>query len=338
LFQPFDVGCLLVREGSLLRRAFEIAPDYLHDAQTDPREVNLADYGFQLSRSARAIKVWLSVSYFGLGRFRRSIDRGIDLAEHAQRRIEASDDLELLSPRSLGIVCFRRTFGGETDEAKLAAWNQRLLVSLEATGRALLSSTRLRGRYALRIVVLGHTTKQEDVDWVLDWIEHVSIDREAPSLAPTPGMNRSPDVEEGWLGRAAFSPDEVRAIPLFAGLRDAWSVELARSARWRSCEPGETVVERWEQSRDFFVVVEGLVEVSGADGVVATIGPGGFFGELAALEWGADFSYSRSATVVALEPTRLAVVPPAVLNRLIGDEPSVAEPVRAALRARLDGA
>src|SRR6185503_12184388 len=102
LYQPFECGCLLVRSGRQLLDAFEIHPDYLRDAKSGvPREVNFADYGMQLSRTSHAIKVWLSIQYFGLAAFRDAIDRCIDLTAYAEERIRAMPELELMSPQSL---------------------------------------------------------------------------------------------------------------------------------------------------------------------------------------------------------------------------------------------
>src|SRR4029077_9529783 len=127
LYQPFEVGCLMVRDGQQLRRAFEITPDYLKDAQAASREVNFANYGMQLTRMARAVKVWTSVQYFGVDAFRQAVDSAIDLAKHAEERIAASPVLELLSPASLGILCFRRTFDGVADDGLIERMNGEVI-------------------------------------------------------------------------------------------------------------------------------------------------------------------------------------------------------------------
>ena len=80
LYQPFECGAVLVRDGVRLRRAFEMTPDYLKDAMVAEGEVNFADLGLQLSRMARAFKIWISIRYFGLDAFRATIDRALDLA------------------------------------------------------------------------------------------------------------------------------------------------------------------------------------------------------------------------------------------------------------------
>ena len=165
-----EVGCLLVRDGTRLAQAFQIIPDYLQDTAVGGREVNFADRGIQLTRSARALKLWLSLKFFGVDAFRAAIDRSLDLAVHAQARIEASPSLEVLSPATLGVVCFRRR-GDGLDEAALEQGNAALVPLLAWSGEGMISSTRLEGRYALRLCVLNHRSRAEDVDRVLAWLE-----------------------------------------------------------------------------------------------------------------------------------------------------------------------
>src|SRR5436190_623907 len=116
LYQPVEVGALLVRDGDRLRRSFEIHPSYLKGTEAVDREVNFSDLGVQLTRSCRALKLWISLRYFGVNAFRQAIDRCIDLALHAQRRVERSSELELMSPASLGVVALRRHPAGVDDE------------------------------------------------------------------------------------------------------------------------------------------------------------------------------------------------------------------------------
>src|SRR5262249_48611011 len=117
LYQPVEAGALLVRSGASLRRGFEIVPDFLEDVEAAEREVTFSDLGLQLTRTSRALKLWLSLSYFGVAAFRQAMDGCFDLALQAQRRIEVSGELELMTPASLGIVTFRRHPPGVDDEA-----------------------------------------------------------------------------------------------------------------------------------------------------------------------------------------------------------------------------
>ena len=195
LYQPIECGSLLVREGHLLRRAFEIEQDYLLDAAGETGEVNFGDLGLQLTRGFRALKVWLSVSHFGVAAFRAAIDNSLDLAELARRRIAGDDRLESIARGELGITCFRRRVDG--DEKEAAEANAALIAAYEATGRGLVSSTRLDGRYAVRLCVLNHTTRAEDVEAVLDFFASTPLGPRADlDGARSPHMM---DVGAGWL-------------------------------------------------------------------------------------------------------------------------------------------
>jgi aromatic-L-amino-acid decarboxylase len=188
LYQPFEAGCLLVRDAQLLERAFHVMPPYLQDTAlptadpgsgtTERLPVNFANRGIQLSRSARVLKVWLSVQTFGLAAFRDAINASLDLAQYAEARIRRSATLELLTPARLGIVCFRRRC---TD----AAWscddfNAALLHALLDAGIAMISSTRIRGAFALRFCVLNYRTRRDDIDYVVDWLESATVPLSSP--------------------------------------------------------------------------------------------------------------------------------------------------------------
>jgi glutamate/tyrosine decarboxylase-like PLP-dependent enzyme len=332
LFQPFECGCLLVRDGSALRDAFAIAPDYLQDTD-GRREVNLYDYGLQLSRAWRALKIWLSIRCFGLDAFRAAIDRGLDLAQHAERRIESSTAFELLSPASLGIVCFRRRFAGVSDELELTSLNAALNEAINASGTAFLTSTRLRGRYALRLCILNHTTTEEAVDAALDFLE-----RAEPQ--PLPGVSGLPEgrdveVKDSRLKRNRAEAAALDDVPLLRSLGTddrRWILEVAREVEVR---PGEVIVEQWDSSRDFYILLEGLVDVFDGDRRLVERRPGEHFGELAALDWGSSFGYARTATVIARGAARLLVIPYPYAHELARRFPDVDRQLRESAGDRL---
>ena len=168
LFQPFEVGCLMARDPETLRRAFHVSPDYLEDAAAHGGAVNFADRGIQLTRSARSLKVWLTVQTFGLAAVRAAIDRTLDLTEAAERMIRESNHLEIVSPASLGIVVFRRVAGGGGDSDEL---NRRVVEALRLDGEGMVSSTRVDGRYVIRLCILNHRTRLEDVRRVVEWLD-----------------------------------------------------------------------------------------------------------------------------------------------------------------------
>jgi glutamate/tyrosine decarboxylase-like PLP-dependent enzyme len=171
LYQPIEVGAVVVRHPHLLERAFSMRPAYLQDTTDRPGEMSMTDRGLQQTRAVRALKVWMSLMCFGTDAFRQAIDRCLDLALHAQSRIEVSTRFELMSPAQLSVVCFRRTGEVAVGEAEVEALNAGLVEGLLRAGVGFVSSTRIHGRYALRLCILNHTTTRDDVDAVIDWLE-----------------------------------------------------------------------------------------------------------------------------------------------------------------------
>ena len=329
LYQPYECGCLLVRDAALLRHAFEMTPAYLHDAIAADEEVNLADLGIQLSRTSRALKVWLSICTFGLDAFRSTIDGCLDLAEEARRRIEESPALELAAPGSLSVVCFRRRFDCDADDEDRR--NAALVEALERSGTGLVSSTRVNGRYVLRMCILGHATTGADVEQVLSFLERTSVD--APAVAAQ--YERDPDVGSSWLAGTASGTADVARLPIFRSLRPDELGRLADTAELAEADGGDTIVRQWDGSKDFYVVLAGAVEVVVEGERVAELGAGEFFGELAALDWGSGFGYPRLATVVAASDVRLLRVPAALLNDLVRSNAGVARAIGRAAQERL---
>ena len=170
LYVPFECGCLMVRDPSALEAAFHILPDYLKDVEAHEQDVNFADSGEQLTRYSRAFKVWVSVNYFGLAPIREAIDRCMQLADHAERLVHAAPDLEVLSPAQFGVVCFRVHPHGQTDSAALDALNERVNSAVNESQRVLMSSTRLRGGYSLRLCILNYRTTEHDINTVIDLV------------------------------------------------------------------------------------------------------------------------------------------------------------------------
>jgi glutamate/tyrosine decarboxylase-like PLP-dependent enzyme len=322
LYQPFECGCVLVRDGEALRRAFEMHPEYLHDARTAEGEVNFSDLGLQLTRSARALKLWVSLRYFGLDAFREAIRRTLAIAAAAAKRIEESETLELSAPLSLGVVCFRRRDLDDEGNAGIAA-------ALERSGTGLISTTRLHGRFALRLCVLNHQSTDADVEQVLAFLES------AEPEARTPERERHPAIVSSWPGLPEADVPSLRALPLFAGLEPDQAARVAAQASVREAAAGEHVIEQWSLGSEFFVILEGTASVS-VDGQPAReLQAGDFFGELRALEWGSGYAYPRLASVRAVSPLRLLVFPEGNLQELVERYPSVAAAIREAVAERL---
>ena len=169
-FQPYETGCLLARDTTRLEAAFRIMPAYLQDAQWGPEHVNFCDRGLQLTRVFRALRVWLSVQRYGVAAHRAEIGRAIALARGAEARIRTAGELELLSPQSLGIVCFRYRGDGSVPEDALDNLNERIQDDIVQSGFAMMSSTRVKGCFSLRFCVLNYRTTEEDLARTLDRI------------------------------------------------------------------------------------------------------------------------------------------------------------------------
>jgi len=163
---PYDAGMLLVRDGAAQAATFASHVAYLaRDAR------GLAgggswpvDFGPDLSRGFRALKVWFTLKHYGLRRLGEVIAKTCALAQHLARRIEAEPELELLAPVTLDIACFRFRHA-EPDRV-----NAALVADLQEAGIAAPSTTRIAGALAIRCAFINHRTTEADVDAIVDAI------------------------------------------------------------------------------------------------------------------------------------------------------------------------
>jgi aromatic-L-amino-acid/L-tryptophan decarboxylase len=164
LHVPFEAACVLVRDRKAHRDAFALTPEYLEKTTRGLASGALwfSEYGLQLSRGFRALKVWMSIKEHGLDRYGRLIDRNIDQAQELAALVRAEPHLELLAPVRTNIVCFRYNPGG-LDTAALNALNQELLLRLHEGGVAIPSYTTLGDRYCLRAAIVNHRTTSADL-------------------------------------------------------------------------------------------------------------------------------------------------------------------------------
>jgi aromatic-L-amino-acid/L-tryptophan decarboxylase len=170
LFVPFECGCLMVRDPSRLSDAFRISPEYLKDVEPGEEEVNFADRGVQLTRYSRALKIWVSVNYFGTEVISAAIQHAMDRARLLESLVAASPDFEILSPAQFGILCFRAR-PSSADEAELDSLNESINARVVEGGRFLISSTRLNGRFSLRMCTLGYRTTHDDIRNLFETIQ-----------------------------------------------------------------------------------------------------------------------------------------------------------------------
>lgn len=166
LYQPADCGVLLFRDAKAARRAFSFTGDYARSLTTDAVEgFAFFDESMELSRRARALKVWLSVRFHGLAAFREAIRRDVANARRLDELVRGTPALELLAPATLSAVCFRYRAG--LGDAQLDDFNARLLARINRRGRVYISNATLEGRFALRACFVNHRTTPEDVATVV---------------------------------------------------------------------------------------------------------------------------------------------------------------------------
>ena len=158
LFQPFEIGCVIVREAHWLPRTFGLAQEYMQD--TVGGEINYGDHGFQLTRSFRALKLWMTIKVHGMAAIRAAIDRCIDIAEEAEALLRASGAFDIVTPAQLGIVTFSYRLDGSDPDAV----NKAIVEALIDDGYAMLSSTRLGGRTVLRLCTINPRTTTQDLE------------------------------------------------------------------------------------------------------------------------------------------------------------------------------
>ena len=166
LFVPVDCGCVLVRDAAALRRAFSYSADYVDVvAAPDMSEYAFWDYGPELTRRFRALKIWMALRTYGVRAIAAVVERNILLARRLADLIDTSDDFERLAPVPLSVVCFRYVHGGDLD-----AVNRALMLRVQRAGRAYLSNAMIGGAFALRACIVNHRTTEEDLVVLLDEI------------------------------------------------------------------------------------------------------------------------------------------------------------------------
>jgi glutamate/tyrosine decarboxylase-like PLP-dependent enzyme len=189
LYTPIDSGCLLFHDREAARATFaNDEADYIkvHE-QTDDEAFAFWDYGIELSRRFRALKIWLTLRYYGTRRIAEAISHDNSMAEYLAQCVSAADDFELLAPVELSICCFRyvpaelrtklqaasaskrRTLNAELDQL-----NARVMHAVQRGGHAYLSSASVKGRLALRACITNFRTTCGDIDITLDVIREAA--------------------------------------------------------------------------------------------------------------------------------------------------------------------
>ncbi len=171
LFTPVDCSILWTKRPEMLRETFSLIPEYL---RTDSGDViNYMDYGLQLGRRFRALKLWLVLEHYGVDKLRAVIRNHIGMAKRLADELESRADIELLATQSLGVVVFRtvvRDEDGSVNETASERRNEALLTKMNESGRLFVSHTKLRDRYGIRVAIGNGATTWDQVSRVLEFL------------------------------------------------------------------------------------------------------------------------------------------------------------------------
>jgi glutamate/tyrosine decarboxylase-like PLP-dependent enzyme len=177
LYLPVDVGCVIYRDPEISRAAFAHEAEYTRIIGQEADEAfAFWDYGPELSRRFRALKVWMLLKGVGLDSLGEAIESNLACARHLESLVRASDDFEMVAPVELSIFCFRHVPVQLRNKSPqvIDAFNERLLVALQRDGSSYLSNAMLGGRFALRGCVLNYRTTLRDMEILLDDLRRVA--------------------------------------------------------------------------------------------------------------------------------------------------------------------
>lgn len=177
-FQPYEMGCLLVRNHKHLSHTFTEKPEYLRDIEGNTSEINFYDHGIQLTRRFRALKFYMSLKTYGLKEFRNAITYNIDLAEEVEAFLRASKYWQVVFPATLAIINFRyNPIAKKHSKKELDAINQYISEKVVSSRKALLVTTVLHGKTVLRMCLINPRTTLEDVKETLALCEEFASER-----------------------------------------------------------------------------------------------------------------------------------------------------------------
>jgi len=151
MFTPMDLSVYFTRKPEILKQAFSLVPEYLKTT-LDTEVENLMDYGIQLGRRFRSLKLWFIIRYFGVEGLVSRIKAHIELAQEIAKWIDDEKDFERMAPVPFSTICFRYNPGNKPDD-ELNKLNEKLLEDINASGKIFLSHTKLNGKFVIRLTI-----------------------------------------------------------------------------------------------------------------------------------------------------------------------------------------
>ena len=174
LYQPFEAGCTLVRNWKWLPKTYYKKASYLYSHPSFDGRLDFNEYQFQLSRSAKALKVWMTFKVYGSSLIKKMIEKDIQMAQYLSEKIIHATDFELCSQPILGIICFRYVGNAVVlNENQLNELNQRIILSLEADGRVFITGTRLKTQNVIRACIINHRIQKNNIDKLINVIREM---------------------------------------------------------------------------------------------------------------------------------------------------------------------
>ncbi|MEM7196153.1 MAG: aminotransferase class V-fold PLP-dependent enzyme [Pseudomonadota bacterium] len=168
-FQPYEIGCLLVRDRYWLSDTFTETPEYLQDVEGNSSEINFYDHGVQLTRNFKALKLYMSLKTYGVEAFSGAVTYNIELTERVEEYLRSSSTWEIVTTASLAVINFRyNPLHKPLDDQTLDQINEGISRNLMDSGQAMVTTTTLRRRRVLRLCLINPRTKFEDVQGVID--------------------------------------------------------------------------------------------------------------------------------------------------------------------------
>lgn len=175
--QPYEIGCLLVRDNKRLSGTFRNQPVYLRDLVGAAEEVNFYDLGVQLTRRFRALKFYMSVKTYGLAAFRQTVESAFRLAEQFEVHLSERDGWEIVTPASLAVLTFRYNPTNQSlADEELDQLNQHLSDRIIANGQAMLATTIVNDQTVLRMCLINPRTTMSDLTSTLEQLEEYAVE------------------------------------------------------------------------------------------------------------------------------------------------------------------
>lgn len=177
MYINYSVGCVLFKSNMKHKNSFAANADYLMDHERGlrvgggPKEFN--HLGVELTRPNRALKIWMSFKEHGVDKYSRMINKDIKIAQYLKQLVEQNEYLELMAPVELSIVCFRYN-PGNASQKHLNTINKEILMDLQESGDAIISSTFLNGNYVFRVAITNHRSTFNDIDILINCIIRIA--------------------------------------------------------------------------------------------------------------------------------------------------------------------